>query len=101
MLDFFNGRLLLGELRLHLSELLITLVDLFLGIFIFRLVLIQLGFILAVLLFELGKALLLCLYLSIDLLLGSFESEVLLPRSIILVGGILDVLFFELQNELD
>lgn len=84
MLDFFDGRLLLGELRLHLSELLITLVDLFLSIFIFRLVLIQLGFILAVLLFELGKALLLCLYLSINLLVDIFESDVLHPRSIIL-----------------
>jgi len=84
MLDLFNGRLLLGELRLHLSELLIALVDLFLSIFIFRLVLIQLGLILAVLLFELGKALLLCLYLSINLLVDIFESEVLLPGSIIL-----------------
>lgn len=84
MLDFFNGRLLLGELRLHLSELLITLVDLFLSIFIFRLVLIQLGLILAVLLFELGKALLLCLYLSINLLMDIFESEVLLLGSILL-----------------
>ena len=61
MLDLLNGCLFLSKLRFHLTELLITLVDLFLCIFIFRLVLIQLGFILAVFLGKLSQTFLLLL----------------------------------------
>ena len=56
-----------------MTELLITLVDLFLCIFIFRLVLIQLGFILAVLFCKLGETFLLLLNGGGDLVVNLID----------------------------
>jgi hypothetical protein len=61
-----------------LTELLITVIDLFLCIFIFRLVLIQIGFILTVLLGKSGEALLLLLDRSGNFVGNCFETPFLI-----------------------
>ena len=101
MLDLLNGCLFLSKLRFHLTELLITLVDLFLCIFIFRLVLIQLGFILAVLLCKLGKTFILLLNGGGDLVVNLIDFIDLMGSWFFLYLQLVNILFTKELSDKD